>query len=52
MSRSLLIRDIHTLVLMDAAGTVLHNAWLYSEDGEIRQLGTGPGRFLGQLFEH
>jgi len=41
---SLLIRDIDTLVLMDAADTVLHGAYLYAEDGEIRQVGTRGAR--------
>ncbi|MGO9254784.1 MAG: 8-oxoguanine deaminase [Bryobacteraceae bacterium] len=36
--RSLLIRDIHTLVAMDDAGSVLHGASLYSVDGEIRPI--------------
>ena len=40
MPRSLLIRDIHTLVLMDPENTVLRDAYLYIEDGEIRQVGT------------
>ena len=40
MPASLLIRDIHTLVTMDARDTVLRGAFLYAEDGEIRQLGT------------
>jgi hypothetical protein len=35
---SLLIRDIHTLVTMDAGGTVLRGAYLYIENGEIRQV--------------
>ena len=43
-NQSLLIRDIHTLVMMDADDTVLHNAYLYAEDGEIRQVGTGSAR--------
>ncbi|HEV2446074.1 MAG TPA: amidohydrolase family protein, partial [Candidatus Sulfopaludibacter sp.] len=38
MRGSLLIRGIHTLVPMDAAGTVLHGASLYIEDGEVRQV--------------
>lgn len=37
---SLLIRDIHTLVTMDARNRVLHGAFLYAEDGEIRRVGT------------
>ncbi len=43
-NRSLLIRDIHTLATMDAAGTVLHGAHLYAEDGEIRRVGSGAAR--------
>jgi 8-oxoguanine deaminase len=35
---SLLIRDVHTLVTMDAADTVLHGASLYIENGEIRHV--------------
>ena len=35
---TLLIRDIHTLVTMDAADTVLHGASLFIEGGEIRQV--------------
>jgi len=38
--RSLLIRDIHTLVTMDARNTVLRGAFVYVEDGEIRRTGT------------
>ena len=34
----MLIRDIHTLVLMDDADTVLHSASLHIEGGEIRQI--------------
>jgi cytosine/adenosine deaminase-related metal-dependent hydrolase len=37
---SLLIRDIHTLVTMDARGTILRGAFLYAEGGEIRRVGT------------
>src|ERR1035441_464116 len=44
MPRSLLIRDIHTLVLMDAENTVLRDAYLYIEDGEIRQVGAKPAK--------
>ena len=36
--RSLLIRDIHTLALMDERHTVLHGASLYAVDGEIRRV--------------
>jgi len=45
MSDSLLIRDIHTLVLMDPADTTLHDAFLFIEDGEIRSLGKRPARW-------
>ena len=45
MARSLLIRDIHTLVLMDAANTVLRDACLYIEDGEILYAGVRPARW-------
>ncbi|HXX15332.1 MAG TPA: 8-oxoguanine deaminase [Candidatus Eremiobacteraceae bacterium] len=39
---SLLIRDIHTLVLMDEQDTVLRGAFLYAENGEIKLVGTRP----------
>jgi cytosine/adenosine deaminase-related metal-dependent hydrolase len=39
-SRSLLIRDIHTLVVMDPRNTVLHRASLWMEGGVIRHVGT------------
>lgn len=39
MAESLLIRDIHTLVTMDARDTVLRGGYVYAEDGEIRQVG-------------
>jgi cytosine/adenosine deaminase-related metal-dependent hydrolase len=42
----LLIRDIHTLVLMDAQNTVLTGGFLYAEDGEIKQIGVRPPRTL------
>jgi len=42
--RSLLIRDIHTLVLNDDWNTVLRGAFLYIQDGQIQQVGTHPGR--------
>ena len=45
MPRSLLIRDIHTLVLMDAANTVLRDACLHIEDGEIVYTGVRPARW-------
>jgi 8-oxoguanine deaminase len=38
---SLLIRDIHTLLPMDAEDRVLHGAFLYAEGGEIKQVGAG-----------
>jgi 8-oxoguanine deaminase len=44
MPHSLLIRNIHTLVLMDPENTVLRDAYLYIEDGEIRQVGTRPAK--------
>jgi cytosine/adenosine deaminase-related metal-dependent hydrolase len=40
-SGSLLIRDIHTLVTMDAGDNVLHGAWVYVEAGEICEVGGG-----------
>jgi 8-oxoguanine deaminase len=43
---SLLIRDIHTLALMDAHDTVLRGAFLYAENGEIKHVGTRPPRGL------
>jgi cytosine/adenosine deaminase-related metal-dependent hydrolase len=42
--RSLLIRNIHTLLPMDAQHTVLRGASLYIEDGAIRQVGSAPAR--------
>jgi cytosine/adenosine deaminase-related metal-dependent hydrolase len=38
---SLLIRDIHTLVLMDDAGGVLRDGYIYAENGEIVRVGSG-----------
>jgi cytosine/adenosine deaminase-related metal-dependent hydrolase len=38
---SLLIRNIHTLATMDAEDRVLHGGFLYVEEGEIRQTGSG-----------
>src|SRR5271157_6017543 len=43
---SLLIRDIHTLVLMDPQNTVLRGAFVYAEDGEIKQAGKRPPQGL------
>ena len=37
---SLLLRDIHTLVTMDARDRVLHGAYLYAENGQIRTIAT------------
>jgi cytosine/adenosine deaminase-related metal-dependent hydrolase len=42
--RSLLIKNIHTLVLMDAENQVLHGGYLYIEGGEIRRVGRGVAR--------
>lgn len=39
---ALLIRDIHTLVLMDPQDTVLHGGFVYIENGEIKQVGVRP----------
>ena len=39
--KSLLIRDLHTLVLMDDSNTVLRDAYLYAEGGKIVQVGRG-----------
>jgi 8-oxoguanine deaminase len=44
--RSLLIRDIHTLVLMDPQNAVLRGAFIYTENGEIKQVGTRPPKTL------
>jgi cytosine/adenosine deaminase-related metal-dependent hydrolase len=41
---SLLFRDIHTLVTMDAGNTVLHGASLLLEGGVIRQIGDARTR--------
>src|SRR5450631_2405199 len=41
---SLLIRNIHTLVLMDAENQVLPGGYLYAENGEIRRVGSGAAR--------
>ena len=42
--RRLLIRNIHTLAMMDAGDTILHNAYLYAEAGEILRVGSGAGK--------
>jgi 8-oxoguanine deaminase len=41
---SLLIKNIHTLVLMNPANQVLHGGYLYAENGEIRGVGSGGAR--------
>jgi cytosine/adenosine deaminase-related metal-dependent hydrolase len=46
-SGSLLIRNIHTLVLMDEANRVLRDGYVYAEDGAIVRVGCG-GRGLPQ----
>ncbi len=39
---SLLIRDIHTLITMDANDTVVRGGFIYAEGGEIKQVGKHP----------
>ncbi|HXK04826.1 MAG TPA: 8-oxoguanine deaminase [Verrucomicrobiae bacterium] len=41
MKQSLLVRNIHTLVLMDEANRILRDAYLYAENGRIVSIGTG-----------
>ena len=41
---TLLIRNIHTLVTMDAEDRVLHDAFLLIEDGVIRTIGAAPAK--------
>src|SRR5574340_262 len=50
---SLLIRNLHTLLPMDAAGSRLQGGFLYSEDGEIKLVGTRPppGLRPGRIIE-
>jgi hypothetical protein len=50
---SLLIENIHTLVLMDAQNQVLRGAYLYAENGEIRRVGSGTARLpkAGRVIE-
>ncbi len=43
---SLLIRDIHTLVTMDAEQRQLRGAFIYAEKGEIKLVGLRPPRGL------
>lgn len=38
-TNSLIIRNIHTLVTMDAQAKTLRNAFIYVEDGEIKMVG-------------
>jgi 8-oxoguanine deaminase len=40
-TNSLLIRNIHTLVLMDGENQVLRGGYIYAENGEIRRVGSG-----------
>jgi 8-oxoguanine deaminase len=44
--QSLLIRDIHTVITMDAHDTVLRGGFIYAEGGEIRQIGKHPSARL------
>lgn len=41
MSASILVHDIDYLVRMDNSQSILHNAWVWIEDGFIRALGEG-----------
>ena len=41
-SRSLLVRDVHTIITMDAHRTVLRGGFIYAEGGEIKQVGKHP----------
>src|ERR1017187_4993435 len=41
---SLLIRNIHTLVLMDAETQFLPGGFPYAEEGETRRVGSGAAR--------
>jgi 8-oxoguanine deaminase len=45
-SNSLLICDIHTLVLMDRGNSVLRGAFIYLQDGEIKKIGTHSPKSL------
>ena len=38
----MLLRDIHTVITMDAHDTVLRGGFIYSEGGEIKQIGKRP----------
>ena len=48
--RSLLIRDIHTLVLTDPENTIFSGGFIYTEDGEIKQVGTRPPETLRPAY--
>jgi len=39
--QSLIIKNIHTLVTMDADRRVLHDAWIKVQENAIESLGTG-----------
>jgi len=39
---SLLLRDVHTVITMDAHDTVLRGGFIYAEGGEIKQMGKRP----------
>ncbi|MGO8813358.1 MAG: 8-oxoguanine deaminase [Terriglobia bacterium] len=39
---SLLLRDVHTVITMDAHDTILRGGFIYSEGGEIKQIGRRP----------
>ena len=39
---SLLIREVHTIITMDAQDTVLRGGFIYAEGGEIKQIGKRP----------
>jgi cytosine/adenosine deaminase-related metal-dependent hydrolase len=39
---SLLIRDLHTIITVDADEAVLHGGFIYAEGGEIKQVGKRP----------
>ena len=40
---SLLIRDLHTIALMDEANRVIRDGYIYAEDGRIVRVGSGDG---------
>ena len=47
---TLLLRNIHTLVLMDPANRVLRDAYVYAEEGEVARIGTGSARRMQWPF--